>query len=121
MSSQIVIFGASGDLTRRKLVPALTSLVADGRAEHEFSVIGVARRQKTDDEFRDELRAALPDELGDSFDHLAERVFYQPGDIGDAESIRALGERLDALPGGVANGHVAAGQLGEILLGHSGA
>jgi glucose-6-phosphate 1-dehydrogenase len=106
MTSQIVIFGASGDLTRRKLVPALTNLDTNGRAEHAFSVIGVARRQKSDDEFRDELRAALPEDLVDSFDHLAARIFYQPGDIGDGESMRALSERLDVLPGGRETGRL---------------
>ncbi len=105
-TSQVIIFGASGDLTRRKLVPALTSLDADGRAKHEFSVVGVARREKSDDQFRRELRAALPDELRAAFDRLAPRVVYQPGDIGDAESIRALSERLDALPGGRETGRL---------------
>ena len=74
-NSQVVIFGANGDLTRRKLVPALTSLDADGRAAQEFSVIGVARRQRSDDEFRRELRAALSDNLRNCFDHLAPRAW----------------------------------------------
>ncbi len=98
--SQIVIFGASGDLTRRKLVPALSRLAVNGRARDEFSVVGVARRSKSDEKFRRELRAALPDELRGDFDRLAPRVFYQPGDIGRPESVAALSDRLDALPGG---------------------
>ncbi len=48
MTRQIVILGASGDLTRRKLMPALTNLDANGRAGQAFSVIGVARREKAE-------------------------------------------------------------------------
>jgi glucose-6-phosphate 1-dehydrogenase len=98
--AQIVIFGASGDLTHRKLAPALASLVAAGRPKAGFSVVGVARRDKKDDEFRAELRAALPAELLAAFDLLAPRIFYLPGDIGDGRSLATLAERLDALPGG---------------------
>ena len=50
--AQIVIFGASGDLTRRKLVPALARLASEAGGKREFSVVGVARRPKTDDAFR---------------------------------------------------------------------
>src|ERR1700733_7908241 len=55
----IVIFGASGDLTARKLIPALYHLHKDKQMPADFRVIGFARRDKTDDSFRAELRAAL--------------------------------------------------------------
>jgi glucose-6-phosphate 1-dehydrogenase len=55
----IVIFGASGDLTARKLVPALYHLFKDKQMPPEFRVIGFARREKSDDSWRGELRAAL--------------------------------------------------------------
>ena len=48
----MVIFGASGDLTQRKLIPALASLCGKGRPKEGFSVLGVARREKTDEAFR---------------------------------------------------------------------
>src|ERR1700722_1412761 len=51
----IVIFGATGDLTHRKLIPALYNLAADGELPPAVSVIGFARRPKTDEEFRHEL------------------------------------------------------------------
>src|SRR5947207_13676252 len=51
----IVIFGATGDLTHRKLVPALYNLAADGELPPAVVVIGFARRPKTDEEFRNEL------------------------------------------------------------------
>ncbi len=98
--SQIVIFGASGDLTRRKLVPALASLAGQGRPEQGFSVVGVARREKTDEQFRTELRQAMPDELKPGFDKLVERVHYLAGSISEEKDLAALAERLDALPGG---------------------
>src|SRR5712672_3067120 len=55
----IVIFGASGDLTARKLIPALYHLFKDKQLPSAFRVIGFARREKTDDSWRAELRVAL--------------------------------------------------------------
>src|SRR5882762_1414675 len=55
----IVIFGASGDLTGRKLIPALYHLYKEKQMPPEFRVIGFARREKTDDSWRAELRQAL--------------------------------------------------------------
>src|SRR5881394_1024433 len=51
----MVIFGATGDLTHRKLIPALYNLAAGGDLPQQFKVVGFARREKTDDEFRAEL------------------------------------------------------------------
>jgi glucose-6-phosphate 1-dehydrogenase len=98
--AQVVIFGASGDLTLRKLVPALTRLAADGRTRHPFSVVGVSRTPKTDETFRNELAEAMPTDLRGAFADLASRIFYQAGDVGDSETLTALSERLDDLPGG---------------------
>ena len=55
----IVIFGASGDLTSRKLIPALYHLFKEKQLPPAFRIIGVARREKTDESFRMELREAL--------------------------------------------------------------
>ena len=55
----IVIFGASGDLTARKLIPALYHLAKDKQMPPAFRIIGFARREKTDESWRAELRAAL--------------------------------------------------------------
>ena len=54
----IIIFGASGDLTARKLIPALYHLFAEKQMPDPFRVVGVARREKTDDQWRQELRDA---------------------------------------------------------------
>ncbi|MCC6629748.1 MAG: glucose-6-phosphate dehydrogenase, partial [Chloroflexi bacterium] len=55
----MVIFGATGDLTHRKLIPALYNLALEGFLPPGFSVVGFARRPKTDEQFRDEMRAAV--------------------------------------------------------------
>src|ERR1700719_356342 len=54
----VVIFGATGDLTHRKLIPALYNLAADGELPPAVTVIGFARREKSDDEFRCEMEEA---------------------------------------------------------------
>ena len=54
----VVIFGATGDLTHRKLIPALYNLAADGDLPPGLSVVGFARRDKTDEVFRTELEEA---------------------------------------------------------------
>ncbi len=104
--AQIVIFGASGDLTRRKLMTALSQLASEGHTKREFSVMGVARRPKSDDEFRRELAEAMGEEDRRAFESLAPRVYYQKGDARDAESLVSLAERLGDLPGGSETGRL---------------
>src|SRR3954464_9182671 len=55
----IIIFGATGDLTHRKLIPALYNVAADGELPPAVAVVGVARRDKTDDGFRKEVEEAV--------------------------------------------------------------
>src|SRR3954471_19409701 len=83
----IVIFGASGDLTGRKLIPALYHLYKDKQMPSDFRIIGFARREKTDVSWRDELRKALDqfsrtkpvdDKIWQEF---SQRIFYCEGDM----------------------------------------
>ncbi len=98
----VVIFGATGDLTHRKLIPALYNIAADGELPPELAVVGFARRPKSDDEFRAELQEAagkysrrgIRDELWRSF---ASSVFYHQGEFADADGYKRLGERLKQL------------------------
>ena len=98
----IVIFGATGDLTHRKLIPALYNIAADGELPPELVVIGMARRPKTDDEFRKELgeaareysRQTVRDELWDGF---ARSIFYHQSEFSDADGYKRLGERMETL------------------------
>ncbi len=103
---QIVIFGASGDLALHKLVPALTSLAGKDRPPGGFSVVGVARSEKSDDAFREELGAAMPEELRAAFAKLAPRVTYVRGDVQRPEDLARLKQHLDGLPGGAGAGRL---------------
>jgi len=104
--AQVVVFGATGDLMRRKLSPALVRLAADPTLRAPFTVIGVARSDLSDETFRASLRDALPPPARTAFDALAPRVHYQRADASDPASVRALGERLDALAGGARTGRL---------------
>ena len=55
----IIIFGASGDLTQRKLIPALYTLNVEGHLPPQFAVVGVARTEYDDDAFRDHVRSGV--------------------------------------------------------------
>jgi glucose-6-phosphate 1-dehydrogenase len=101
--AQIVIYGASGDLARRKLMPALVRLAAEGQ---EFSVVGVSRTRMSHDAFRDALREALEPELREPFDALAPRIFYHAGDADDAGMVASLSRTLDGLPGAARTGRL---------------
>src|ERR1044072_4469611 len=84
----IVIFGATGDLTHRKLVPALYNLAADGDLPPAVVIVGFARRKKSDEEFRRDLeetthkfsRQAVRDGIWKTF---AESIFFYQSEFGD--------------------------------------
>ena len=98
----IVIFGASGDLTARKLIPALYHLHATKRLPDPVRVIGFARRPKTDASWRAELREALGrfsrtrpvDET--HWNAFAAGLHYCPGDLADPAAYGRLRTLLEA-------------------------
>ncbi|MFV1996098.1 MAG: glucose-6-phosphate dehydrogenase, partial [Verrucomicrobiales bacterium] len=98
----IVIFGATGDLTHRKLVPALYNIAADGDLPAGVSVVAFARREKTDEQLRNELKEAnlkfsrqeLVEEIWEDF---ASSLHYHCSEFQDLEGYRSLRERLEAL------------------------
>jgi glucose-6-phosphate 1-dehydrogenase len=94
-----VIFGASGDLTRRKLIPALARLDADPRPPTGFSVLGVSRTPMSDEAFRAHLAEELSGDLRAAFDRLAPRIFYHTADTSEPGAMDVLRDRLDELPG----------------------
>ncbi|HWL11278.1 MAG TPA: glucose-6-phosphate dehydrogenase, partial [Planctomicrobium sp.] len=90
----LMIFGASGDLTARKLIPALFSLARNGFLPEKMPIIGVARRQKTNEQFREELKEVLTRELPaeemQGWESFAERLYYIPTDFSQADDYRNL-------------------------------
>ncbi|MBK7951504.1 MAG: glucose-6-phosphate dehydrogenase [Deltaproteobacteria bacterium] len=103
---QVVIFGASGDLTRRKLIPAFARLDADPRLPSGFSILGVSRTELNTEQFRNQLAESLKPEQRPAFDRLAPRIFYHTADTSEPGVMQALGTRLDELPGGRAAGRL---------------
>jgi len=101
----IVIFGASGDLTSRKLIPALFRLHQRGRLPSETKIVGVSRSKYSDESWREKLTESTAKYMGDSFDtqaweKFAGDVHYCPGDIKRAEDFKLLASRLNELEHG---------------------
>jgi len=77
----LVIFGASGDLTHRKLIPALFELYLQRRIPSEFAIIGCARRLWTDKEFKEKMKAKLTDQISgneNEWEKFSNYLFYEP-------------------------------------------
>ena len=99
----MVIFGASGDLTARKLVPALYDLAAARRLPMEFSVVGLSRTEMSHDEFRERMRERLEEHRSgrvsdDVWESFSKGLFYLPGDSKDPdtyEELKGFLQRLD--------------------------
>ncbi len=102
---QLIIFGASGDLTRRKLIPAI-SRAAAAMPEQSMHVVGVARRPISEDEFRVQLREEMSEDLRGDFDALAPHVHYVQADVSKHSELVALGKRLDELAAGGDSGRL---------------
>jgi len=96
----IVIFGASGDLTARKLIPALYHLFAEKQLPNPVRIIGFARREKSHEAWRAELKAGVEtfsrSKRVDSavWDAFAANVFYCQGEFSDRKAYEKLGEQL---------------------------
>lgn len=111
LPSAIVIFGASGDLTQRKLVPALYALLCEELLSPNVRVIGVARSELTDEEFRARLREGIVQyarhehsELESRWPVCADQFTYLAGAYDDPETYRRLGERLEEIDNTVHTG-----------------
>ena len=96
----IVIFGASGDLTHRKLIPALYNLYKIGRLSENFSVLGVARSDLNDETFREKMRETLihnEETTPETLDAFCSHLYYQAVNTSDAQDYGKLVPRLDNL------------------------
>ena len=98
----LVIFGATGDLAHRKLLPALYNLAHEGALPERFELVGVARREKAPEDFAGECRASIrehsrrtPDD--EVLNGLLEHVHYVASNFDDPEGYKALAKVLDEL------------------------
>ena len=104
----IVIFGATGDLTQRKLVPALYHQRVKGRIPGQFNIVGSARTPLSHDEFRSRMRLGM-ESLAETvpeavtWKEFADRLWYVPGDVGRPEACAELDRFLREREGGPAN------------------
>ena len=100
----MVIFGASGDLTQRKLVPAIYQLKRGRRLPPEMTIVGVARREWSHDYFREQMREGIEqfsDGIGNEeiWKDFAEGLFYCSGNMDQSESYQKLKVFLEELDG----------------------
>ena len=99
----VVIFGATGDLTRRKLLPALFRLSQQRLIPNEFAILGTARQSTSDDEFRESMKQALTefgseDTLDESaWESFAKRISYVGGDFAESETYQNLKTSLEEI------------------------
>ncbi len=97
-----VIFGITGDLSARKLMPALYALHRTGALDQETQIVGFSRRDWSDDDLREEMKKALQEHDADNFDEeswgeLAPRFSFVSGSYTEVETFKKLKEHLDGL------------------------
>jgi glucose-6-phosphate 1-dehydrogenase len=107
-STSIVVFGASGDLSQRKLAPGLYSLFRKGRLPEKFNIVGFSTSKMEDDEFKEKLRQGVEKFSEAPFDPEAwqafsQNLYYQPGSFNALEDFRSLAARLETIETGPAN------------------
>ena len=106
-SSTLLLFGATGDLSRRMLLPSLYALHADGLINPDLRIFGTARSTLTDDGFRDMARAALCEFLPDDrkveglIDAFLQRLSYVALDASDPQGFAALADKIGDISGGL--------------------
>jgi glucose-6-phosphate 1-dehydrogenase len=92
MTSLIMIFGATGDLAKRKLFPSLYRLFDKGRLSNQFAVIGVARRPLSNEDFQNSVKDSVISALGkdEKIDEFASHFYYHSHDVTDSSSYQTL-------------------------------
>ncbi len=97
----IVIFGASGDLTKKKLIPALFSLYNNGSVSDKFFLVGSARSKMSDEEFQKTVLEILSKDkqfgASPKINGFVKRCYYHSGDYGDLAAYSSLKEKMDLL------------------------
>src|ERR1700758_3060813 len=99
----IVIFGANGDLTKRKLLPALYRLAHERRLPPGVAILGISRTPMSDEQFREKMGESVKQFIEDSdvdpaiWDAFAQGLFYMAGDVGDKKCYSDLAARLQQI------------------------
>lgn len=98
-NTTIVIFGASGDLTQRKLVPALYNLYRKRRLPEQFNIVGISRTAYSDDEFREEMHVGTQEFSDETFTDeqwqpFSKHIAYIPGDAAKADDLNRINATL---------------------------
>jgi glucose-6-phosphate 1-dehydrogenase len=101
-SQAVVIFGASGDLTKRKIIPALYNICCEGLLPERFAIVGYARTMWSEDEFREHARDAIKQFSRTPFDddkwrHFSELLHYVSGEFHEEHGFAHLMEELEHL------------------------
>lgn len=97
------IFGATGDLARRKLFPAIYSLYREGKLTHDFAVIGVARRPRTQEEFHEDVKESIREfcryQIADAaeWNEFVQHFEYKSLDINNVDGFRELNAQTELL------------------------
>ena len=110
LAPTIVIFGASGDLTQRKLIPALFSLFRKGRISPDTRIVGFARSEFNHDTFRQHIREGLQ-KFAEGFDAnvwkiFSDNLYYMPGSPDSSDDFRRLDALVREIEGGQAAGRL---------------
>jgi glucose-6-phosphate 1-dehydrogenase len=107
VSDKLILFGATGDLARRMLLPSLAALHADGLVAEDLRIIGTARSDHDDASYRDFARAALDEFLPEgsmdaaTIDSFLDRLSYQPLDASKPEGFAALAAKVGPVEDGL--------------------
>lgn len=104
----LVVFGATGDLTMRKLAPSLYNLYLSDAFPESFLILGVARSVMTDEQFRVRMKQALTGMDLSRWDGFAKRLYYRSVDLSSPDSFRGLAQALEELEG---NRHTEANRI----------
>lgn len=102
LSSILVIFGGTGDLTHRKLIPAVYNMLLDGLLPEHFRVVSIGRRDKSEEEYRNEIRASMDKHSRNKVDEakwaeLSEMIRYYRFDFRDHDGYPDLKDYLNKL------------------------
>ena len=107
MSTSILIFGASGDLTQRKLIPALYNEFTKGKLPEAFNIIGISRTEFSHDAFRADMQKSVKEfsdlYTDDQWSKFASHVWYIPADASKPEGFDTIKSGLTEIEGGNAN------------------